>query len=746
MAAMTVSAIIIFVAPTFWPMALALSVLAVAGDAFVPAVSALTLGLVTRDKLARRLGRNSAFDHGGNIAIALLAGAVGYAFSQRAVFLMVPMFAALTSAAVLAIPANAINHDRARDLTTDGEAQGAAAGYRVLFQTRPLMIFALCAFLFHFANAPLLPLVGQKLAVEFPQEATAMMSFCMVAAQGVMLPIAILVGRNADAWGRRPLFLVAFAVLPIRAALYPLSDNAFWLIGVQLLDGVGAGIYQALTPLMISDMMRGTGRFNLAQGAVATTHGRRRLDSADWRPASLSTISAIASRFLRLAPLRPSRFSSSLASCPKPATNTQSAEKPVRRRSRERRSANESRKHRRARRPVLTYLGVAVGRIPGLRLDRAGIAFLGGAAMIAVGPLSLEEAFRAIDFDTIALLLGMMIVVAHLKVSGAFRALGGFAIDHAHAPFVLLVTVTMMAGVLSAFLVNDAICLVMTPIVLQVVRSLGRNPLPYLVAVATASNCGSVATITGNPQNMVIGTLSRIPYPAFAAALAPVATFGLVAVILMVRLVYAKEFAFKGELEPHSFRGHMHGGQVLKASVTCIALAIAFFAGVAPAKAAILAGAFLLLTRQIKPHRIYRELDGPLLILFAGMFVVVAGAEKALLTPDRIAMAKTLGLDMVWRLSLFTAVLSNIVSNVPAVLALRPFIPTFPDPQRAWLVVAMSSTLAGNFTLLGSVANLIVAERARAEGMPISFWAYFKVGAPLTIITLAAGTAWLMWR
>jgi MFS family permease len=273
MAAMTVATAIIFVAPTFWPMALALSVPAVAGDVFAPAVSALTLGLVTRDKLARRLGRNSAFDHGGNIAIALLAGAVGYAFSQRAVFLMVPVFAVLASAAVLAIPADAINHDRARDLATDGEAHGPAAGYRVLFETRPLMIFALCAFLFHFANAPLLPLVGQKLALQFPDEATAMMSFCMVAAQGVMLPIAILVGRNADAWGRRPLFLVAFAVLPVRATLYPLSDNAFWLIGVQLLDGIGAGIYQALTPLIISDIMRGTGRFNLAQGAVATTMG-----------------------------------------------------------------------------------------------------------------------------------------------------------------------------------------------------------------------------------------------------------------------------------------------------------------------------------------------------------------------------------------------------------------------------------------------------------------------------------------
>jgi Na+/H+ antiporter NhaD/arsenite permease-like protein len=394
---------------------------------------------------------------------------------------------------------------------------------------------------------------------------------------------------------------------------------------------------------------------------------------------------------------------------------------------------------------VLTYVGVAAGRIPGLRLDRAGIAFLGGAAMIALGPLSLEEAFRAIDFDTIALLLGMMIVVAHLKVSGAFRALGALAIEHAHAPFVLLITMTALAGVLSAFLVNDAICLVMTPIVMQVVRALDRNPLPYLVAVATASNCGSVATITGNPQNMVIGALSRIPYPAFTATLAPVAAFGLVAVVVVVRLVYAQEFAFRGELEPHLNRTHIHAGQVVKATLVCLALAVAFFAGAPPAKAAILGGAFLLVTRAIKPRRIYRELDGPLLILFAGMFVVVAGAEKALLTPDRIAIAKALGLDAVWRLSLFTAVLSNIVSNVPAVLALRPFVPTFADPERAWLVVAMSSTLAGNFTLLGSVANLIVAEQARAEGAPISFWAYFKVGAPLTVITLAAGAAWLSW-
>ena len=272
MAAMTVAAIVIYFAPAFWPIILAASILAVAGDAFVPAVSAMTLGLVKRQDLARRLGRNSAWNHAGNMAIAFVAAGVGTLFTQKAVFLLVPVFAALTSAAVLMIPGDAIDHDRARDLSEDGQKDdGGASGLGVLFTRRPLAVFALAALLFTFANAPLLPLVGQKLALQFPKDATAMLSFCMIAAQGVMLPIAVLVGRNADRIGRRPIFLVAFAVLPIRAALYTLSGNPFWLLGVQLLDGVGAGIYEALTPLVIADVMRGTGRFNLAQGAVATT-------------------------------------------------------------------------------------------------------------------------------------------------------------------------------------------------------------------------------------------------------------------------------------------------------------------------------------------------------------------------------------------------------------------------------------------------------------------------------------------
>jgi MFS family permease len=276
LAVLGIGAVIVFAWPSFWPVAIANSLMAIVGDVFGPAVAALTLGLYARKQLARRMGRNSAFDHGGNVAIALAAAAVGYLVSQRAVFLLVPVFAVLAGIAVLSIPATSIDYDRARDI--DPEPDGAVdktgvAGYGVLLQSRPLIIFGLCVMLFHFANAALLPLVGQKLAAAYPKEATAMMSACIIAAQAVMLPLALLVGRTADSWGRRPLLLAGFAILPIRAVLYTLSDGSVWLVGVQLLDGVGAGIFGALTPLVIADIMRGTGRYNLALGAIATVQG-----------------------------------------------------------------------------------------------------------------------------------------------------------------------------------------------------------------------------------------------------------------------------------------------------------------------------------------------------------------------------------------------------------------------------------------------------------------------------------------
>ena len=222
-----------------------------------------------------------AFDHAGNVAIAAAAGGIGYLFSQRAVFLLVPVFALLAAVAMLSIPGAAIDQNRARGLA-DGEAQrqtqGARpSGYSVLIRCRPLVVFAVCAMLFHFANAPLLPLVGQKLAQAYPTWATAMMSSCIIAAQFIMLPVALAVGRTADRIGRKPILLIGFAVLPVRALLYTFSNSAPWLIGVQLLDGIGAGIFGAITPLVIADLMRGTGRYNLAQGAVGNGSGDRGL-------------------------------------------------------------------------------------------------------------------------------------------------------------------------------------------------------------------------------------------------------------------------------------------------------------------------------------------------------------------------------------------------------------------------------------------------------------------------------------
>jgi MFS family permease len=274
LAVLAAGAVVIYAFPTFWPAMIANTLMAIVGDVFGPAVAALTLGVVGRAVLARRMGRNSAFDHAGNVAIAIVAGAVGWAFSQRAVFLLVPVFAVLAAVATFSIPVSAIDHARARGADSEPKNDGEkVSSWIVLLQCRPLIIFALCALLFHFANAPLLPLVGQKLAAANPHWATAMMSSCIVVAQLVMLPIAILVGHTADSWGRKPLLLVGFAILPIRAVLYTFSNDSVWLIGVQLLDGIGAGIFGAITPLLVADLMRGTGRYNLAQGAVATLQG-----------------------------------------------------------------------------------------------------------------------------------------------------------------------------------------------------------------------------------------------------------------------------------------------------------------------------------------------------------------------------------------------------------------------------------------------------------------------------------------
>jgi Na+/H+ antiporter NhaD/arsenite permease-like protein len=392
-----------------------------------------------------------------------------------------------------------------------------------------------------------------------------------------------------------------------------------------------------------------------------------------------------------------------------------------------------------------TYLVMAIGRLPGYRLDRAGAALLGASLMIWSGVLSLEEAFQSIDLETIVLLLGMMIVVANLRLSGVFEVVNEWVIARARHPLALLFGVVLVSGTLSAFLVNDTICLVMTLPVLDLAKRFERNPTPYLLAIPMASNAGSVATITGNPQNMIIGSIAHMPYGTFAAALFPIAAVALVLTTLLIALLNPAEFLTRERLVPAARQLPLlyHRGLALKSVAVTVAMVALFFAGEPVAKVAILGGALLLFTRRVKPEKVYIDIDWPLLVMFIGLFIVVAGAEKSLLDHDAIAAVGRLDLANIPVLSVLTAVLSNLVSNVPAVLVMKPFVTSLADPQRAWLVIAMASTLAGNFTLVGSVANLIVAQRARSHGVEIGFWTYFKVGAPLTVLTILFGILWL---
>ena len=264
---------------SFWPIALSQATAHAAGVVFGPALAAVTLGIFGHKAFTKRIGRNESFNHAGNACAAAAAGACAYVWGPKVVFYLLASMAIASIISMLAIPARAIDHDLARglhDATSDnGETTGDdhPSGLSVLLTCRPLLIFAACAIMFHFANAAMLPLVGQKLALQDKNLGTSLMSACIVAAQIVMVPMAMLVGAKADAWGRKPLFLIALSVLTVRGCLYPFSDNPYWLVGVQLLDGVGAGIYGAIFPVIVADLMRGTGRFNVAQGAIITAQG-----------------------------------------------------------------------------------------------------------------------------------------------------------------------------------------------------------------------------------------------------------------------------------------------------------------------------------------------------------------------------------------------------------------------------------------------------------------------------------------
>ena len=271
----TASSLLLPILPKFWPVAVSQGLAHAAGAIYPPALAAIALGVVGHRAFTRRIGRNETFNHAGNFVSAVVAGGAAYLFGPIVVFFILAVQAIASMTSIFAIPEAAIDHDLARGLhdAVDGDEREHPSSLRILLTCRPLLVFALCVLLFHLSNAAMLPLVGQKLALQDSNLGTSLMSACIAAAQLVMAPMAILVGARADAWGHKQFFLAALAILPIRGALYTLSDNPAWLVAVQLLDGIGAGIFGAIYPVIVADLMRNTGRFNAAQGVIITTLG-----------------------------------------------------------------------------------------------------------------------------------------------------------------------------------------------------------------------------------------------------------------------------------------------------------------------------------------------------------------------------------------------------------------------------------------------------------------------------------------
>lgn len=389
---------------------------------------------------------------------------------------------------------------------------------------------------------------------------------------------------------------------------------------------------------------------------------------------------------------------------------------------------------------VITFLGIIYTRLPKVNIDRPSAAFFGAVAMILFGVLSFEEAVLAIDFNTIALLLGMMIVIAVLELDGFFTFIAEKTISMSKSSNQLLIIIVFVTGIASAFLVNDAVVLLFTPVIIQICRSAKINPIPYLIAEILASNIGSAMTITGNPQNILIGMQSGISYSNFLLHLLPVSLIGMILIILVIKLFFRKEFVNGNQLafQEDEFN---YNFQSMKFSVPIfLGIIILFFFSHAldlsiPLIA--LAGASLILILgKIKPSKVIKEVDWVLLLFFAGLFIVVRGIEKVGVLDQFINKTPiNNSFEGIVSLHVLSLVLSQIVSNVPFTILMLPILKSA-SSDLLWLSLASAATLAGNATIIGAVANLIVIEVAKKYDIEIGFWQFFKVGFLITVITL----------
>lgn len=390
---------------------------------------------------------------------------------------------------------------------------------------------------------------------------------------------------------------------------------------------------------------------------------------------------------------------------------------------------------------VFVYAGLILGGIPGLRIDRTGIAVLGAIFLLATGAVSEREALLSIDFPTLALLFGLMVVAAQFQLGGFYAAATNRLGEIRHRPAVLLALVVAVTGGLSALLSNDVICVAIAPPLLALCSRHRLNPIPYLLALACAANVGSAATLIGNPQNILIGQSLDISFTRYLATAIVPTVLGLAVTWAILAWQYRSDWSGTA-VATDSDSPPFNPWQTAKGAAVLALVVIVFIGGFWPRELVALAGgAVLLLSRRFHSRRILGLVDWPLLLLFISLFILNDAFQRTGGAAAAVDLLKTRGLDPAHPAVLFTgtAILSNIVSNVPAVMLLLPFAQT----PEAGIIMALASTLAGNLIIVGSVANIIVVETARRAGLEIGFRTHARAGIPVTLLSLGIAAFWL---
>jgi len=391
---------------------------------------------------------------------------------------------------------------------------------------------------------------------------------------------------------------------------------------------------------------------------------------------------------------------------------------------------------------ALTYVGMALGHVPGLKIDRTGITLIAAAILLATEAVSFGAATTAIDGATLVLMFALMILSAQFAGAGFYDGCAARIVAARAHPHVLLALVIAAGGVLSAILVNDIVVFAMTPILCVGLRGRGLDPKPYLMALAGAANAGSAATLIGNPQNILIGQVGKLGFWDFAAVAGPPAILGLLCVYAGVRLMWAKELDAPAQ-PGNPVSAAEDRWQIGKAAVATVAL-LALFASPLPREVAALAvAAALLVSRTVQSHKLVAAVDWPLLLMIACLFIVTGAFAGTGVGTKLLEVSAAYGFTPHSLMTLVPGALlaSNTIGNVPATILI---VSLWPDlPAGALYALAILTTLAGNLLLIGSLCNLIVAERAQAMGVRLSFGDFARAGVPVTLSSMALAALWL---